>query len=340
MTRATNTDAPSNEPLLRHSKRKEWGLAILAWERDGRRAFQFEDGQLRVFAKEFSSLLHPVAVAEDIADETREALSRLLAINDQEAARAKSSAATGGAPVSIEDQIALFVDLYPGGFQDPQWKEQVRGAGVKRQTRKHRDAAIAYAQDKLSSQSLAAPIGKGDYATALGLFVDVLERTNLVSAAQLDVLKKLPPPRQQSVVIAVRNLLHDEGSYAARLGAFMDELVKSRVKPSWQVVTALGALVHPKDHVCVAPSVYREQAKWMAPNLGLSNVPAPAAYDRCVAMVRAIDEVLRGENLVARDLFDVGEFMRITLAPAGKRRALALREKRVAATSRGKVEAA
>jgi hypothetical protein len=90
----------------------------------------------------------------------------------------------------------------------------------------------------------------------------------------------------------------------------------------------------------VAPSVYREQAKWMAPNLGLSNVPAPAAYDRCVAMVRAIDEVLRGENLVARDLFDVGEFMRITLAPAGKRRALALREKRVAATSRGKVEAA
>ena len=33
--------------LVRHGKRDEWGLAVMAWERGKRRAYQFEDGKLR-----------------------------------------------------------------------------------------------------------------------------------------------------------------------------------------------------------------------------------------------------------------------------------------------------
>ena len=49
MTSGDNSSSMSSEPqaLYQHIKRKDWGLAIMAWQRDDRRAYQFEDGKLR-----------------------------------------------------------------------------------------------------------------------------------------------------------------------------------------------------------------------------------------------------------------------------------------------------
>ena len=50
----SSTDQEDSAPvpgdrLYRHSKRKQWGFAVLAWEKEGKRGYQFEDGELRVW---------------------------------------------------------------------------------------------------------------------------------------------------------------------------------------------------------------------------------------------------------------------------------------------------
>ena len=56
----TNRTLDHEDGLYRHTKRPEWGVAILAWERGGRRAYQFEDGRLRKFREGYYSLMKPV----------------------------------------------------------------------------------------------------------------------------------------------------------------------------------------------------------------------------------------------------------------------------------------
>ena len=45
--------AETEDELYRHVKRPEWGVAMIAWERNGTRAYQFEDGKLRKFPEAF-----------------------------------------------------------------------------------------------------------------------------------------------------------------------------------------------------------------------------------------------------------------------------------------------
>ncbi|MEL6182380.1 MAG: hypothetical protein AAFS10_25715, partial [Myxococcota bacterium] len=51
--------------LYVHTKRPNWGRAILAWEQGGKRGYQFEDGRLRVFKKDFYGLFDTVELPED-----------------------------------------------------------------------------------------------------------------------------------------------------------------------------------------------------------------------------------------------------------------------------------
>jgi hypothetical protein len=46
-------ESPNEDALYRHKKREEWGVAVFLWERDGKRAFRFADGETRVFKQGF-----------------------------------------------------------------------------------------------------------------------------------------------------------------------------------------------------------------------------------------------------------------------------------------------
>lgn len=333
MTEAQET---YSEPLYRHAKRKEWGLAILAWDRDGRRAFQFEDGHLRVFAANFQALMEAVFRPPEEAGETAEALNRLLSINDQSAARAKKASLKSTSPLSLQDQINVFADMYPSGFQDSEWKQKVRGAGQKRRTKKFRDAAVQQAQAELSADRIAKLLNGQQYAKVQLAVVDVLKRTDLVTATQLKPVASLAPAQHQAFAVAVRDLLHSEGRYEQRLGAFADKLQElSGTRPTWQLATAIAGLVHPREHICVSPNAFREQAKSVASHLELSAAPQAAAYTRLLAMARSLQDELKAAGLVPCDLLDVHDFIRETLAPSAKRRAEALRSERIRSADDG-----
>jgi hypothetical protein len=330
-TSPENGDTERPDELYRHVKREEWGFAVLAWDRAGRRAFQFEDGNLRVFANGFQGLVQPVDVPREEARPLLDRLIVMLADNDAQAAKERKAKTSKGVGLSLNDQVAYFKTQYPTGFYDPKWRHDVRGEGAKRRLKRHRQTAIADAQDRLSADRLATLMSEQQFGTIYETAISVLKATDLLSPAQLAPVAKLDPSQHQAFARSVRDLLHGDGPADKRFGRFVDTLMETTgTPPSWQLATALGALVNPDEHICVRVAAVREQAKGVGHRVEVRSLPTADAYTRLLAVARSVRDQLAARDFAARDLMDIYDFMRLTLSPKARRQAEALRDSRSA----------
>ena len=314
------TDAAEQIPhLYQHKKRKEWGFAIMAWERDGKRGYQFEDGELRVFKEGYYQLLEEMS---DVANSTA-IMARLEAKRASAAKKDDKKKRSGGSRRSgpdIEDlptmgeQVMVFKDLYPQGFDDPKWIKDHRG-GDGRALKRHRAPAIKRAQDSLNKDSLEALINAGQTRSVLERACEVLDKTDLVTKSQVDPLRDTG--RDSRLAQALLDFLHGDGDLETRFAMLCRALATATKKPpSWQLATALGALVHPTDFVCVRPSVFSTQSVTMAPRLRPSKSPTSATFVGYCEMARKIQAALINEGLEPVDLLDIHDFIWVTLRPA------------------------
>lgn len=303
--------------LYQHTARAEWGLAILAWDRDGKRAFQFEDGQLRVFKRGYYELLEEVDRSVGDARAVIADLNRQLGRSENR--REREKAGTGGkALLSFDDQVAIFSRLYPGGFQDEAWMADVRGGGDGRRLKRHRAPAIAEAAETLSVAELDRRIGEGDFAGVCEALAALFGGTDLVTSKRAKPLTTLGEEQQQRVATTLRDYLYGDDAFPLRHGRWLRTLRSVYGKISWQIGTVVAALVHPAEHVCVRPSAFREQAAWMAPRLELPPSPAADVYQRLLEMAQAVRGKLEEAGLAPQDLVDVYDFMWTTLRPAAR----------------------
>jgi hypothetical protein len=303
MPASLSATTPRPLALYTHTKGKQWGLAILAWERGPRRGYQFEDGVLRVFTERHYELIEEVDAPADKAARVIADLRRKLG----DAAHHDGSVHTSPAPpdLSFEDQIHLFRSRYPGGFED-------RAKG-------HATPAIAEARTALSAEVLDRALAVDGTAVIIAAATSVLEHTSLLTGHQIQPLRDVSPNRSGHFVQVLRDLLHGEDAYELRFERLVAALSHHRgPAPTWQLVTALPALMWPDQHVCVRPTTFRDQAKWMAPRLVLSNTPSGAMYMRLADMARAVQTSLERAGLAPQDLIDVHQFMVMSLAPAAR----------------------
>ncbi|HUH05859.1 MAG TPA: hypothetical protein VML75_27910 [Kofleriaceae bacterium] len=303
-------------PLYAHRKGDDWGLAIMAWERGPRRAYQFEDGRLRVFKEGYYDLLEEVDAPTDRAMRVIAELQRKLGNTAADSARA----ARTRPDVSFEQQLAIFGIKYPGGFADPNWIDSHRGDPDKgRQLKRHRVRAIAAAQQLLSRDENDAALEEHRASEIHAAAVELLASIDLVSAKQLDPLRQLPPTLHAAFVARLRDLLHGHDAYELRFERYVATLALVHAAgPSWQLATALPALALPDQHVCVRPSTLRKQAEWMAPRLTFTKTPHGPLCARFDEMAVAVRKELEVAGLEPADLLDVFDFMRETLAPSAK----------------------
>ncbi len=316
-------------PIFRHTKRQDWGLAILAWERDGRRAYQFEDGELRVFARGFYAFLEEVdrpeseseplatRLAHEVVDaDSRRDLERRLAVGDPSA-------------VFFDEQVELFRRTYPLGFADPKWKRDVRGQDVRRRLKRHRDPAIEKARAQLAAEPLDRLIAQKQFAAVIDALATVLTETDLLTEKQAAPLRDVSAEQEKAVASGIRELIHGGAPYNARLADFI-KLMRQQTgsAPSWQLVTAPCALFHPEQHVCVRPASFREQAKSLAPRLAGARSPGASLYARFLAMAEHIRGKLLEQGLGTRDLMDVYDFIRVTLTPAARQQVVVMRKRK------------
>ena len=313
---STETQPTSAQPLVRHVAREEWGRALLLWERENKRAYQFEDGEMRVFAEGFYGLLQP-AMRPDPGLRHRLREQALAHGHIDGAAKKKRSAADklpAGPMPTIEDQITVFETVFPDGLFGDAWVDGMRARPDGRRRKNHRDPAIAEAAERLSQDALRALVEAGRFGAVVDTMLDVVGNTDLSTKPQLDMFRGLDVDvaLAEALIGFLHDVRHGDLATMARLRRALAR--HGRRKLAWPGLTAARALLYPQDHMCVRPSVIRAQAKLTAPHFKLGSTPSAEDYARSLEIVMGVQEELTRAGFRPRDLFDVTEFMRVTLA--------------------------
>lgn len=297
-------------PVFNHATRKEWGVAILVREESGKRAYLFEDGKQRTVADGFYQLMHQVEQPTGAQRAFYERHQALLA------RRASASASRLGHG-NVFDQIEKLHQTYPAGLADPQWVLDVRGQGAAGRVARHRDPLIREAQEQLSPAALDALMKTQSYARVWELVTAILSRTDLVPSTQLKKPLSASHEGLRSLAFTVRDLLHGEGPYEPRFDRYLAALSSVYGEaPRWEIATALSAAFHPSDHVCVHPAAFRQQLKVMGTRVSAPARATTAGYTRFLHLARLVSKKLGEQGESPRDLFDVYDFIRSTLAPS------------------------
>lgn len=301
--------------LHRHRSRQKWGYGVAVNHHDGVVDWQFQDGKLRRIAKSFCHLLEPV----DLPADQDELISvDLIARAGLTVARRQREAEDGAPLLTLDEQISRFHLRFPDGFEDEKWVKDYRGEDAKRRLKRHRDAAIADAQERLAEDKLRAMLANGKPMEVITAVLSVLEACNLTTKKARSLFDNMRPMDIDPIAHAWVEFIHGEGRIDMRMLTLLTPL-RHLGKPNWALVTAPLALVHPDEHVTVSPKAFREQAKWMAPRLTLHHQPDGAQYERLRRMAVRLRDQLIARDLHPRDLMDVFDFMTISLKPVKKK---------------------
>jgi hypothetical protein len=300
-------------PLLRHSTRADWGVGVFAGEKDGKHRYLFENGHERTLASSFAAMMLRV---EKPNDEERAAYARLRGIL---AARSPDDGAKAGG-LNFGEQLRTFYAAFPGGFSDPRWVADIRGEGAPARAPRHRTPLLEEARQLLSQRSLDSLASAQQFGQVWEAVVKVLSRTELVSAAQLK-LKQAGDEQKRALALAVRELLHGGAAYDVRFDRFCTAFAAAfGAPPRWELATALSALVHPTEHVCVESTAFRKQMKASGLHRSVAVQPNGSGYASFLASVRLVANKLSEHGDLPRDLFDVRDFIVLTLKPAPKKK--------------------
>ncbi len=312
----------STPTLFKHSKRPEWGMSVIAWERDGKRGYLFESGMLRVLAEPFYRLMSPVDPSSEVELAT---LNRLLAQVDTSGAMGPTR--TSQAPslrFAITEQIKYFKSEFEGGFGEA-WGKKQRGTTAKRRLKRHRNSAIEHAQTELTSEFLDQ--SASDPAQAWLKVVEILGATDLVPAAQVDALKSATGRATEDGVRALRAVLYGEGDLSARFDAYVGALQSMLGKaPNWELTSAILALICPKEHVCVRRTSFQTQADWLLPEFKADKRVNALTYGGFSHLAKMVCEQLEQNGLPPADYLDVHDFIKLTTSPSAQSRMLAAQD--------------
>ncbi len=312
----------STPTLFKHSKRPEWGMSVIAWERDGKRGYLFESGMLRVLAEPFYRLMSPLEPTNEVELAT---LNRLLAQVDSNGSMVPTRVSQAPSlRFAMAEQLKYFATEFDEGFGKP-WQKKQRGAGAKRRLKRHRNAAIEEAQTELSAEFLLASI---EHPTDAWLKVtDILAATDLVPSAQVEALKAGIPRATEQGVQALHDVLYGEGDLSARFDAYVNALQTLLGKaPNWELCTATLALVCPKEHVCVRRTSFQTQADWLLPEFKADKRVNAVTYGGFSHLAKMVCEQLEQNELPPQDYLDVHDFIKLTTSPSAQSRMLAAQD--------------
>lgn len=304
----------STETIYSHAKREEWGFCILAYERRDRRGYQFQDGRLRVFKEGYYDMLEPVSPKPEGTPRIISSLKTMLAKSMD--ARDRALAAKDEQPtVSFDALKKHFLELHPGGFDSDDYKKNVRGDEEGRRLKRHRNAAITEAQERLSKKALKAMIKNGDHEGLRQTLVEVLKHTDLVTKKQLEPLVTLDAGFLPHLSDALVALLYGKSPYEARFERFVQVLEAGKLDVTWELATAPSALVHPDEHLYVKRTSMNRFTDRFAPKLNLGTQPAGLGYARVREMAIDLVTALSEADLKPVDFLDIAQLVVDTMKP-------------------------
>jgi hypothetical protein len=299
-----------HQSVYQHATRPEWGGALIAWERDGKRGYQFEDGRLRIFTAGHYHLLERI-------DASFDRVRTLRALVGLPAEKARETSAPAHEAPSLDEQVAYFRASYPGGFAGEKWRAARRGGGD-RARKRHRDPAIALARKELTAANLASYLERRHEEEGVASLAMVLGETDLVPYTH--VPRELPPNRARAVLVGLFDLLFGHSSSEVRMVQWVQALARGTGrKPSWPLATAPLALLHPDQHICVHRATFVAQASAMELRPRIAVSPSGTDYAPLLAMAERLRSHLTALECAPADLLDVHDFIVLTLGAAASK---------------------
>lgn len=298
MTELADLEFPA---LFAHGARKDWGLSVLAGERDGKRSYLFESGEERTMGGGAYDMMRKVT---PLNAEQQAVLARLSALVARRHGAPDPSKTVGA---SLLEQLTGLHRDFPQGFRDPAWQSENRAGRL-------RGARVAEAQNLLSLKALDALLKAQQFDAVWAEVTKVLRATEWLPAEQL---KPVAGGAGLSAVAgAVRELLYGSGALEQRIDRFVAAYETTfRRPPRWETATALPALIAPADHVLVDVAAFRKQLKALGAKGTLPPRPTGAAYARCANAARVIASKLAENGEVPEDMLDVHDFVRFSMKP-------------------------
>ncbi len=306
MTEIAESEFPS---LFAHTTRKDWGVGVLAGERDGKRSYLFEGGEERIMGGGAYDMMRKITPLDR---EQQATLARLTALVARRQGRSDPGKAVG---FSLTDQLEALHRVCPKGFADPAWSNENRAGRL-------RGAQLAAAQEQLSAKAIDALLKAQQPDAVWTATAKVLKAAEWLPSDQLKAA--VPGTQFAPLAGALRELLYGTASLEQRIDRFVAAYETTfKRQPRWETATALLALVFPADHVLVDLASFRKQLKALGAKGALPARPTGVAYARCTNAARVVAGKLAESGEVPQDLLDVHDFIRFTLKPAPPGRAKA-----------------
>ena len=286
MQQLTTSNPATNETaLFQHRTCPHWGLAVLAWERENKRGYQFEDGKLRIFTRDYFDRLEAVDRPLDVQARALDQLSRHIGSR-----RAAKRNGTEHPTISFSRQVDYFRAQFPKGFQSASFAKKHRGMGAPKPLKRHRNPAVKLARSLFTEERVRAALASNNAAALLADFASLFDSTDLVTKAQSRGFESMGESHAHRVVSALAELVWGEGPLRSRFDRSTSALNRALPRgANWAIATAVPALLLPAELVAVKATTFARQAAWMAPNLVVDmNIDAP---------VNQNGNVLQGTNV-------------------------------------------
>ncbi len=307
----TNDRTDTSNTLFQHVKRPDWGLATMVWRVDDKLAFQFQDGQLRIFKSRFDAMLRPV---DRPVDERDRVLAELGKVSDRRDAARRI--AGQHRPIDPREQIAYFSTRFPKGFQGAKWARTHRGIDARKPLKRHRQPVIEAAAELLAPERLRAHVDGDLSLIIIDRLRTLTDSTDLVTKAAARGLDRVDAVAGARLVGALADLLTDDRDVAPAFDAWVMALTRALDRtPSWELATSIPALARPDRFTAVKRSTFTRAAAWLAPNLTIDAFPAGQVYQRMLDMISTLTRLLAEAGLRPRDRLDVYDFVQLTLSP-------------------------
>ena len=313
---------PRGERLFRHVRRPDWGIGLWVREEPTRRRLYFQDGQRRAFKDGYYHLLQLVDPHEVDIDEVFESIAAEHAIDlDEGAGRRKQVRPV----MSLSKQVAVFRELYPGGFRGEAFEHAHRNAERKADRRKRHlgasadDARALLAPDRFEGLDAEGLAALRDDVSA------VLRGTAAVPNAQADAVERLQGPGLERWASALGELLHGADEPDARFRSWLlalREVLDGQLE--WEQATAPLAFYDPARFPLVCHKQLALQARAVLPRVSLPKQPSARGYRSARQVFEATFKKISEAGLQPRDHLDVFVFTKETLRPKGRQIAASL----------------
>lgn len=282
--------------IVTHIKRPAWGLGkILRLDGDQALVFFVEgvgrDGTSKNPVKLLTSFLLPSPV-------TSHPVLDNLAPLDGDSVTSKERY------VSLAQAKRLFRQRHPAGFTDPAYV---------RDERDYKWRAHEECRTLLDPKALEELLDAGDHGEVARRALRVTSMVNLPTPwdhmAMADGLRE--PAHQEQFALALRELLHGEGTAESRFTAFgrvLDHLPRKQTRVlTWPNQTILPFLWDPKAQMFMKPTVTRAAAARCAFDLKYQADPNWATYQQLLRLTEVLFAGL--DDLGPRDNIDIQSFI-------------------------------